>query len=321
MKKICVALSAFLLTTALLLSGCEQSNTPSGSYRSSKNSTFSSYDSFSFSYSHTSLGGFDLDKVSSALDSKYEGLRKEYDSYVDDLFAGLEEIRGSDDAPVEFTDEDLELQGILKGLDRGLSAVDIWLTTDGPALPNGKTYVSSEYFIMNKGMDQKLTYRPIPDNYRIEGLPVPTTCKAMRELVMEYFTEAFADNFMGNYAAKGSLTENPDGTYSIVFDENGGWFADFMELDGQLYWQGNHTGGKGLSALGVLCRSAKVISKTEDTIEFSYLDDFNIYDEEVTKLTQSCLNDVSRYEENAKIGVLKYERNGWRRDFNKEMMN
>ena len=347
MKKLHTAATVILLAAALLLSGCaEQASTPAPGMVTGTSSDISESSSSSSedlenpdSNTSTALEGFstsesnqnyendyidydspDMAAISDEMDRWYENSLAEYNAYVDDLFASLDEVREPGDVPVEFTDEDLELQAILTELDRGLRFTHILLTTDRPFYigENGYIDISPKIFIKNEGMDHSSSYRIIPENYRLEGLPVPTTAEEMRALVMEYFTEDFADNFMNYHVSTGSMTENPDGTYSVTFDENSNkGLCFFMELDGRLYWQGWSVGGKGMSAYNVLCRSAKVISRTEDTIEFSYLDDFMPYMDFVRENMQSWLSDVTRYEENAKIGVLKYERGGWRRDWNK----
>lgn len=344
MKKPHITATALLLTAALLLSGCTERNsapasdpdTSTTTENLDNNNSTTSESSSSSEIDHDDqnneednidqfdYSALDMAAISNEMDSWYESLLAEYDAYVDDLFTGLDEVRETGDVPVEYTDKDLELQAILMELDRGVRLMDILTTVDGPFYrgENGYMDISPKIFIQDEGESHRSAYSIIPDNYRLESLPVPTTAEEMRALVMEYFTKEIADNFMDFYVAKGSLTENPDGTYSVTVDENGKKpLRYFMELDGRLYWQGWAIGGRGFSMYSLLCRSAKVLSWTEDTIEFSYLDDVNLYYDDFRDILQSELSDVTRYEENAKIGVLKYERGGWRRDYNKEKTN
>lgn len=207
---------------------------------------------------------------------------------------------------VRFTDEDKELQKILEELDKGLSAISAWLTFSYPQDSPKHT------FVMPNG--NRMSFYPISDGFSIGGLNMPTTYEAMREMVLEYFSEQFADDFMYHNVGTGTMEENPDGTFSVTLDENSdNDYYKFIAIDGKIYCHGDSAGGRGLSYMRILCPTAKILNKTEDTIEFAYFNDLNMSKENIIFM-QSCINDVSLYEANTNIGVLKYERGGWRRD-------
>ncbi len=225
-----------------------------------------------------------------------------------------------DTVPVEFTDEDRELQKILENLEKGTTALNSWFTGGAPS-DNGIALTKSLIFqfpeINHPNQDPHYqNYYPIPDGYSEAGFIIPNTCDDIRENILEYFSERCTNSFMDE-VKNGSMTENPDGTFTVMLnDEEKEWNPKFLEIDGKMYRE-DSLGGKGLAGIQAINpASAKIMSKTDDAIEFTYVTAY-WYDTD-EKGNPKYIDDVSLYEENAHIGVLKYERGGWRRDWDKD---
>ncbi len=214
--------------------------------------------------------------------------------------------------PVEFTEEDKDLQDILENLEEGRSIVNNWFAC---AEPIDAECIPYQFFFPESTVpDHDMEYFKIPVNYSENGVTIPHTYNGMREFILEYYSEQSADNLMKD-VAQGNMLKNSDGTFSVILDEKfkGNEFSKFLEIDGIMYRKSSLGVFYPPAGLIIDCATAKVISKTDTAIEFTYLEgDFAQAD-----LNKTYLNNVSLYEENAMIGVLKYERDGWKRDWDK----
>ncbi|MCM1167160.1 MAG: hypothetical protein NC401_14230, partial [Ruminococcus sp.] len=79
----------------------------------------------------------------------------------------------------------------------------------------------------------------------------------------------------------------------------------FVELDGHLYG----VDATRTDVIDIDCGTAKVVSRTDDTIEFRYLEEYYGCEPHPTEYENEPL-----YSEFAFGGVLKYERDGWKLD-------
>lgn len=297
MTKLHKTTTALFLAAALLLSGCaEQGNSPAqGTENTSSDSNLS--DSTATSNSDSTSTDPEVPTPESAPQNSSE--------VSSDVSADI--------VPVEFTEEDKELHELLKNLD-GISEFGGWLTAgivDDTQL--------EKYDLVISETDMPTTYYKLPDDYSINGKIIPHTYAGMRDVMLEYLTERFTDDLLKTMMAvgKGSIKEqNPDGSLLITLlnDEhiNKGFYK-FFEIDGSMY-RNSSVGGKGLGNTIIEPETAKVISKTDDTIEFTYLSSWIYFDnmDEIQRI------DATNYSEHAITGVLKYERGGWKRDWDKD---
>lgn len=208
--------------------------------------------------------------------------------------------------PVEFTDEDKELQNILSELLNPAEEILSWFVE--MALPTPMIYIDfPQYENIPSG-----GFALVPENYFHNGsyslFEMPTTRDGMREIMLKYFSEEYTENRVGDIVS-GTLTENPDGTYSMtVTDEIDTSleliYEKFVEADGRLYQRD----GIKIAGINMDYSTAKIVSKTDDTIEFTYL--LNSY----SYKPKPEYKNEPLYSENAFKGVLKYERGGWKFD-------
>lgn len=223
-----------------------------------------------------------------------------------------------DAVPVEFTEEDRELQKILEELDKGESCINVWFTCGAPLVNNQHDFEYRFIFPeIDRGDDKPLeiVYYQIPDGYSEAGAVIPHTCEEMKEFILDFLAEDEAEWILPRIG-KGSFTENSDGTYSVVLeDDKAEWGPEFLEIDGSMY-RNCGVGGRG-PVDNIFASSEKVTLWTDDTIEFTYLPfslskhEDNI--DEDGNLKQ--LKDVSLYNDYARNGVLRYERGGWKRGY------
>lgn len=166
------------------------------------------------------------------------------------------------DTDPEFTKEDLEFQAQLKELVN--AAEDIDRMFNGMGHTPGMKF--RYYFDGDEEHYYEVEFFEIPKDRRTDmGLfAVPQSYDEMEELVTRYFSERAALFYM-RYVAKGRLTENADGTYRIDLIK-GSRYPVFIEIDGRMYRATESKGG----GLGIDCGTAKIIRKTEKSIDFSY---------------------------------------------------
>ena len=178
--------------------------------------------------------------------------------------------------PTEFTEEDNELNNILNELSAVESLCGLFY--------NGA--FTGQYVVFKSPND--------PDGYGYDYslLPkdewYPQSCEEIRERLLKYFTEEIAADFMRR-TDKGTMTENPDGTFTVTTDSGDEYFSVFLEIDGQMYVRTPAKGGPAMPVWG----TAQVIEKTSDEIKFSII--YEMY------------NDFFLAK-----GSIKYERGGWR---------
>lgn len=183
--------------------------------------------------------------------------------------------------PAEYTEQDLELQEILADLAPEGELIANWIGygCDGPYYKfyiNGDEYADLFNLLpIGKTPDGKMEY--------------PQTLEELEELMLQYLTQELVDNNMKG-ACKGTMTENPDGTYSVSVVEGNTYYCNFIEIDGRIYVLCPQRGGEVGSPVW---DTAKIIEKTEDHIKFSYT---------------HC--DIGGYHPDE--GLIKYERGGWR---------
>lgn len=186
--------------------------------------------------------------------------------------------------PLEFTDEDLELQAILEELSPGH---DIAKWNEASTVSENEPEYEFIFPASFKQEARSAIYRPMPEGTTPDGkIEYPHTAEALRALYMRYFTQDSVDRYMEE-VGKGTMTKNPDGTYSVKVDGNEP--KNYLEIDGKLYVT-ETTPYLGAAAYP-LFDSAKVIEKTNDTIKFSII--------------QSAKYHIG-------TGIIKYERGGWR---------
>lgn len=216
-------------------------------------------------------------------------------------------LEGVTITPVEYTDEDKELQKILLDLQKPTEEILFWLVnmTHNPVL---------KFRFPQFGNESVSRYALIPENHRLYDdnlFDKPTTRDGLEKIMLEYFSEEFTKVRTDDIAVC-TMTENPDGTYSVIFTDGIDQFANsflhsnLLEIDGRLY---QREGLKPVS-INMDCETAKIISKTDDTIEFSYLDD--VGDDYDQYLFNGNYKNEPFYSENALKGSLKYERGGWK---------
>lgn len=185
-----------------------------------------------------------------------------------------------------FTEEDLELQAILAELAPGGELIAGWVgygCYDPDHTYRFKFSDSDEY-----GSEFDL----IPVGKASDsGIEYPRTCEELETLMLKYLTQEIVDGIMTG-VCKGTMTENPDGTYTVVV-ESEPTYHNFIEIDGRLYVEDKARGGAGVPVWD----SAKIIEKNDSYIKFTYFHDY-----------------IAGY--NQKEGLIKYERGSWRLSYN-----
>lgn len=162
---------------------------------------------------------------------------------------------------LNYTEQDKELQAILKDLTASAEDID--------RMFNHMSFTDGESAFENRGTK----YYLIPNGTRTEpnGLfDVPQTCDEMENLVSRYFSRQAAE-FYTRHVCKGSMTQNSDGTLNVEIDGETDWmsYQVFVEIDGKMYRSKLTWNNTGLN-LGIDCDTARVIRKTDKSMEFSY---------------------------------------------------
>lgn len=206
--------------------------------------------------------GGDIEPVSNNSTSSSEGdSSNSDDSYFPDP-----------DVDLTFTEEDLALQEILKDLVANAEEIDRMFNIMS-IMDKEPDLKIDQYSINGYGekVDHYTTdYYLITDDVRTEpnGLhSVPQTCEEMEALIHRYFSSKAAETYI-NQISKGTIIRNSDGTTELKLENDDG-FGIFVEADGKMYrdhFDPDLTG----TNLGIDVKTAKVISKTDKSIEFSY---------------------------------------------------
>lgn len=209
-----------------------------------------------------------------------------------------------DPVPLEFTEDDREIQKILSELENPTDEIYFWMSGLNPPEP------TDPYKFILPGRDSYSIYYRIPENSRQrENSPfeIPTTLAGMKEIMLKYFSAERTEKFLKNFGVF-SAVENSDGSYTLTLDSSTEYKKTspiFVEVDGKLY----RDDGASTSSISIDSETAKVVRKTDSVIEFTYL--FYHYDdwEPNTKYRYEPL-----YSQYAKKGILKYEMGGWKLD-------
>ncbi len=328
---------AFLLAAALLMTGCaEHSNilAPDADTNTNTSSDISDSNSSESTDNSSESSGSSNNSTS----TKSESSSSDTSDSVSESESSTESDSNSEESsdtsdytiPIELTDEDKELQGILEDLLKGENAICGWFICDRPIVSwaemdsegnlvqfsqEGVTVQEYEFFFPEMGVPA--TYYLMPDNYSENGMFFPQTYEEIKEIALEYYSERVVDNIMYYWIGKGSMTEKPDGTLEVTLDENcsNDWYK-LLEIDGKMY-RLSGDGGRGLGFRALEPNTAKIVSKTDNAIEFTYLlTNWLYYD--FDDGTYKEITDESQYTKTALTGVLKYERGGWRRDWDKD---
>lgn len=184
--------------------------------------------------------------------------------------------------PTEFTEEDNELNDILNELSAVESLCGLFY--------NG---AFTGQYVRFKSSNN-------PDGYELEYslLPkdewYPQTCKEIEEILLKYFTEEIAADFMRR-ADKRTMTENPDRTFTVTTESGDQYLSTFLEINGQMYIRISNKGGPAMPVWG----TAQVTEKTSDSIKFIII--YEMY------------NDFFPGK-----GSIKYGRGGWRLSYDLE---
>lgn len=208
--------------------------------------------------------------------------------------------------PVEFTKEDEELQNILKELSPGEELRDRFIY----GFLSGDDH-SEQTFKFNCDPELDGIYVLTPSGRSQSGLMYPQTREELYKLLLKYFTFSAADSFMSEVETV-VKSENPDGTFTIESTVYASLPTFFITADG-IYRKKDENVSTVSGFVKFPWNAGKVVSKTDDTIIFTYLP-YPTYPEldENGNPIYPELEDIDKYNECALKGVLKYERGGWR---------
>ncbi len=283
MKKISVTAAAVSLAAVLLLGGCA--------------------DKGEVSDSDTGLSSGETDNVSYSMSDTQSETNSCESS--ESSFAESSDVSAVP-VPVKFTDEDMELREILSELIEPAEEIYSWMTSLC-------LWGNTDYKFRFADLDETRIY----NYYSFSGTETdhayylferPATVEETEELMLGYFSADRTEKFLNRFAVC-SAAENSDGTYTLTLQDGDASLlpAKLIEIDGKMYRD------EGVGAVGIFIdlNTVKVTSETDDTIEFTYLDNALHYREEDNA---ACLNDTALYSRYSRSGTLKYERDGWKLD-------
>lgn len=184
--------------------------------------------------------------------------------------------------PVEFTDQDLELHEILESLEPGNETTRLFM--------GALTEIGTGYnFVIIDSSGEEIYASYIDLSSAEQELNFPKSSDEFEQRLLQYFTYEATDRYMNNFSKGISMTQNPDGSYSVILDKNIN--PIYIEMDGKMYYRWVDAGGKSTS---INYDTVKVIGRTDDTIVFSHVElDYGYY---------------------PKTERLVFERGGWKRD-------
>lgn len=232
-----------------------------------------------FSYSGIADGSEDWDDDIGTVIFENGGWKLDY--FHDDGF--IPEL------PTEFTEDDIELQGILSRLTPA-DKIAKWFSC-----PEGD-YETQTFAFAETGYLTNVRFAKFPtgaftgeDNY-------PHSLNELEQLMLKYFTQDAVDSFMeqADHAEFQNVPNTSDGVYSVVLTKpiNGDMDTpSVLEIDGELYHAVYVKGSGEVTLLD----TAKVTEKTDSLIKYS------------------CIHEMNRSYYNVD-GVIEYERGGWRRN-------
>ncbi len=292
--------AAFLVSGALLLGGCTESITsaPETSVNSSLGlSSNESSESQRISDSTSaSLNDTGSEKSSYNDSESTSNISSSENSFEQSSNVSVKPV------PVEFTEEDRELQEILKTLIyQAAGKVNMWFYSPCPLEMDTPVKITLD----GKNALSEIDFYPITVDYieSTETICVPNSVSEFESVLMEYFTKWATEKYM-QLVAKGNLVRLPDGQIAIKLDSTLDINPIFIEAGGRMYRNTGDMGG----GLAISYETAKVISKTDKTIEFSYLRGYYGDDEHYFRNGET-------YFDVAWNGLLKFERGGWKLDY------
>lgn len=207
-----------------------------------------------------------------------------------------------ENGPVEFSEEDKEVQKILSDIVEPANEIYRW--TYGPDIGSP----SYQFRIPDFDASMTFTYYPFSASDASEHLlERPDTYSELKELMLEYFSADRTEHLLYSFIVC-SAVENSDGTYTlkradgVPIEMPPGLF----ELDGKLYQIETRGPGEIITYISIDLDTVKMRYRTDDQIEFFHL--CNVFDNSET------LNDMEIYSAVARCGILKYERGGWKLD-------
>ena len=197
------------------------------------------------------------------------------------------------DIELTFTEEDRELQAILKDLTANAEEIDRMFYK--MSITDREPDINTHWY----------KYCLIPEDMRTEpnGLnPVPHSCAEMEELLLKYFSKRAVEFYMSEVdRASVSETANEYGENDISFENITS--PIFAEINGKLYRLQLEL-EYNFSNLGIDCGTAKVTRQTDKTIEFTYWG----YDS--TKLSSEGGDTYSE-----RNGAIVYEDGAWKLNY------
>ncbi len=307
MTKLHKTSTAFLLAAALFLSGCAEHSPVSAPGAETSTSSDNSID-------NSSSEPVSSDSSSSDTESSNSSENTESSESTENSSEPVAEK-----IPVEFTEEDKEFQEMLKPIAEGCDRLNIWFSCD--AAYDSQFYEFTkikfpEYIDPYSKKVEEAYYYQLPKDHKDaeNALPIPNTYEDAKNTMLEYLTEQYVSEHecygRSGGCAKGTMFKDDGGEYNVILEnKNIRPLPKLLEIDGVMYRQMG-IGGKD-AFTGIIPSTAKIVSRTDDTIEFTYL---WIYWTSIEKNgTPLYLDDVKLYEQLAYNGVLKYERGGWRR--------
>lgn len=192
--------------------------------------------------------------------------------------------------PTEFTEEELELQDILNELSDAQN-IFYWFYS-------GASYDGVESFEFRLGAPgnsiEYYSLMPKDEKASYCDLEYPQSCEELEELLLNYFTQNTVDKYMSR-VIKGTMTENSDGTYTIVADQTYDFYRNaptFIEIDGNMYLHSIPIGDPG----SPIWNTAQITEKTPDSIKFTII--------------QHQMGEYYPVD-----GLIRYERDGWRLNY------
>ncbi|MDE7229018.1 MAG: IseA DL-endopeptidase inhibitor family protein [Oscillospiraceae bacterium] len=189
--------------------------------------------------------------------------------------------------PVEFTEQDLELCEILKGLEPGNKTTDLFI--------GGLTKTGTEYQFVTTGITGNSREEYITGYFDLSSaeqeFDYPRSRDEFEQRLLPYFTREATDQYMNNVTKGLSMTQSDIDffIYSVTVENNSN--PIYIELDGKMYYRWDTADHRSR----INYDTVKVIDRTDDTIVFSHV---NI--------------DGGSY--HPKTERLVYERGGWKRD-------
>ena len=292
-------IASLLLTAAMLLTGCSEKTNNTSPPADTSSTTISQPESTPETESTTQHPIIESTQSSTETVSSTENSTPE--SSVQNTSEEAEPI------PVEFTDEDRELQKILSDLYDPTWEVISWFSSLGIPDYSHEWHQFLRLTIIGLPFDWEMEYDRIPDNFRHDGnmFDVPTSKAEMGKFISKYFSKEMTDTLLDRIPVC-ELVERSENSLIVKFKDDPeiyqkeGFQIWFVEVDGRLYVPFIQ-GVRGYIEVD----TAKVTKKTDDTIAFIYLESPSYSKEEI-------INNASLYSECVESGTIKLEDGVWK---------